>query len=98
MAGVMGERGGAEQQKDQNNPHHHRRPTPILQRLRFCAAAAPFFERCSQAWSAGPKPHQPNAQHSAVNETLCPRPRTLLKQSRPKVRSVTPKGKAKCAL
>src|SRR6266403_6279549 len=37
MAGVMGERGRAEQQKDQNNPHHDR--LPFSQKLRFCAAA-----------------------------------------------------------
>ena len=32
-AGVMGERGRAEQQEDQDNPHHHRGPTPFSQRL-----------------------------------------------------------------
>jgi hypothetical protein len=44
MAGIVGERGRAKQQKDQDNPHHHRRPTPFFQRLRFCAAAALFSE------------------------------------------------------
>jgi len=35
MAGIVGERGRAKQQKDQDNPHHHRRPAPFFQRLRF---------------------------------------------------------------
>jgi hypothetical protein len=53
MAGVMGERGRAEQQKDQNNPHHDR--LPFSQKLRFCAAA-PFFGSMFTGLRRGPEP------------------------------------------
>src|SRR6266481_7838376 len=55
-AGVMGERGRAEQQEDQDNPHHHRGPTPFSQRLRFCAAAAAFFGSMLTGLGRGPEP------------------------------------------
>ena len=42
MAGVMGERGSAEQQEDQDNPHHDRLPF-LSKGYAFCAGPAPFF-------------------------------------------------------
>jgi len=46
MAGVMGERGSAEQQEDQDNPHHDRLP---LKRLRLLRGLGAIFQiECSQ--------------------------------------------------
>src|SRR6476660_8355346 len=52
MAGIVGTRGRAEQQKDQNNPHHDRLP---FSRLCFCAAA-PFSGSMFTGLRRGPAP------------------------------------------